>query len=300
MELREYLRVLRRRAWIPILLVIVTAATAGALTFLSKPEYTATAQVSAKSAGQATSGQTASFPEVAVGSNVVVKVVKQLNLTETPASLSDRLKVTSGKSDVYSISITDPDSNQAVRIVNAVANAAAIQYQTVNGGIGATSVYDDQVKATRTEYLQEFVDAEKALLTFNRDHPSAAQSKDIALAAQAAQLQLAAEGAAEAYRNFQTATTNGDVQQLGQANIYQAVVTEQGIAKPDTTSRYLRIGYAAALALILGIGLIFVLEYMDTAVRVPEAAEEMIGAPVVGIIPRANVQTLRPAKGGAA
>ena len=32
----------------------------------------------------------------------------------------------------------------------------------------------------------------------------------------------------------------------------------------------------------------------------PEAAEELIGAPVVGIIPRATMQTLRPAKGGSA
>ena len=49
MELREYWRVFKRRAWIPIFLVIVTAATAGVLTFVSKPEYTATAQVTAKS-----------------------------------------------------------------------------------------------------------------------------------------------------------------------------------------------------------------------------------------------------------
>src|ERR1700730_1615069 len=299
MELREYWRVFKRRAWIPVLLVIVTAATAGVLTFLSKPEYTATTQVSAKSSVSGTTGQ-ASFPEVAVGADVVGAVIKQLNLSETPDALSTRIKVSSGKSDVYSITITDSNADQAVRVADAVGAAAALQYQTVNSGIGATSVFHQELIKTRKDYLQQFLDAQTALLTFNRDHPGAAQSKDIALAAQSSQLQLAADGAADAYRNFQTGTTNADVSQLSQANVFQAQVTGHAIAKPDTNSRFFKIGYAAALALILGVGLIYVLEYMDNAIRLPEAAEEMIGAPVVGIIPRATMQTLRPAKGGTA
>jgi len=297
-ELREYWRAFKRRAWIPILLVIVTAATAGALTFLSKPEYTASAQVSAKSQGPNTNGQTASFPEIAVGNDVALKVVQQLKLNESPASLSDRIKVTSGKSDVYTITINDASAEQAVRIADAVAAAAAVHYQEVNGGTNATSVYDQAVKDTEVHYQKQFVDAQTALLTFQRDHRGAGQSKDLTLVVQGALLQLNAEAAAQAYRDFVNGTTNADVSQLSQANVYQASVFEQAAAKPDTTSRYFKIGYAAALALLLGIGLIFVLEYMDTAIRLPEAVEEMIGAPVVGIIPRANVQTLRPAKGG--
>src|SRR5947207_12289945 len=114
MELREYWRVFKRRAWIPILLVIVTAATAGALTFASKPGYTATAQVSAKSVGTQAAGQTASFPELAVGGEVVDKVNRDLSLNETAGDLSNRIKVTSGKSDVFSITITDAIPDRAV------------------------------------------------------------------------------------------------------------------------------------------------------------------------------------------
>jgi capsular polysaccharide biosynthesis protein len=303
MELREYWRVFKRRAWIPILLVIVTAATAGVLTYLAKPEYTATAQVSAKSQGPNTNGQTASFPEVAAGNNVAKIVVDKLKLSQTPDELSNRIKVSSGKSDVYSITITDANADQAVRVANAVAAAAAIQYQTINSGLdvnGATSVFDDQVQLSLKAYRQRFLDAETALLTFRQGHPGAAQSRDLSIAAQDALLQADADVAGDAYHSFMAATTADDEKQLAQANVYQAIVSEQAIAKPDTTSRFFKIGYAAALALILGIGLIFVLEYLDNAIRLPEAAEEMIGAPVVGIIPRANVHTLRPAKGGAA
>ena len=117
---------------------------------------------------------------------------------------------------------------------------------------------------------------------------------------QANKLQLEADQALEGYKNFANSATVEDARQVATTNAYQAGMTDQAIAKPDTTSRYFKIGYAATLALILGVGLIFVLEYMDNAVRLPEAAEEMIGAPVVGIIPRATMQTLRPAKGGSA
>src|SRR5438046_9971902 len=111
MELREYLRVLKRRAWIPILLVIVTAATAGVLTYFAKPEYAATAEVSAKSQGTSTSGQTAGFPEVADGNNVAKSVVEKLNLSMTPEELSNRMKVSSGNGDFYRIRTVAPTSH---------------------------------------------------------------------------------------------------------------------------------------------------------------------------------------------
>jgi capsular polysaccharide biosynthesis protein len=301
MELREYWRTFKRRAWIPILLLIVTTATAGALTFLSKPQYVATAHVSAKNQGASSAGAMVSFTEVATSFDVVSKVIKQLSLNETPASLSSRIKVTSGRSSLYGVSITDPNPDQAVQIANAVATEAALRYQVVNssGGSDVVSYFDQEVKDARALYLKRYSEADKAFRTFNQEHPGALQSKDLNLATQAAELQLAVEGAMAAYKNFEGVTSSADVARLDKANVFSAFVSEHALAKPDTVSRYYKMAYAAALALLLGIGLIFVLEYMDTAIRLPEAAEEMIGAPVVGIIPRANASTLRPAKGGA-
>ena len=58
--------------------------------------------------------------------------------------------------------------------------------------------------------------------------------------------------------------------------------------------------YAGALALVLGIGLVFALEYLDNSVREPEQVEELMGTPVIGVIPRGTARSLRQAKGGAA
>src|ERR1700682_1260248 len=254
MELREYWRVFKRRAWIPILLVIVTAVTAGALTLVSKPEYTATAHGTAKSSGLTANGQTASFPEVCVRVDVVDKVIKDLNLSDPPDALQNRIKITSGKSDVYNVTITDPNPDQAVRIANAVAAAAAIHYQEVNGGIGTTSVFDQEVQKALADYEKRYLDAQEALLTFSRTHPGAAQSKDLSIVRQGNKLQLEADQALDAYKNFANSTAGEDARQAAQAILSQAGVTDQAIAKPDTTSRFFKIGYAAALALILGVG----------------------------------------------
>ena len=298
MELREYWRILKRRAWIPILLVAVTVLTAGGLALLSKPEYKATATVTAKAQGTSSTGQVLSFPEVATSNTVAVAVIKKLNLSETVDSLTRRIKVSAGRSDLYTISITDQDGQRAASVANSVSQEAAALYPKLNASVGST-VFDQDVQAARADFQKRYEDTVKALVTFQRQHPNADKSGDINLVAQASSLQLQEQAAATGYTNFETQTTNASVSQLQQATNFGAAVVDEAVAKPDISSRFLKVAYAAALALVLGIGLIFLLEYMDNAVRDPEAVEELVGSPVVGIIPRATSRTLRPARGGA-
>src|ERR1700737_4766279 len=301
MELREYWRVFKRRAWIPIVLLLVTVLTAGALALLSKPEYVATAKVQAKAtgAGGTVPTQTLSFQATVGLDALAIEVVKQLSLNETPAQLSKRIKVASAGSDVYTVSITDPNPDAAVAIANAVATVAARLYQQKNALVD-TSVFDNNVEAQRVAFRKRSIDADTALLTFERQYPKVEQSGDINLMTQHHQLILEQQAAAGAFTGFETTVTTSVAAAVSAANQFSASLLDPAIAKPDTSSRYLKVAYAAALALLLGIGLIYVLEYMDNSVREPEGVEEMLGAPVVGIIPKANAQTLRPARGGAA
>jgi len=299
MELREYWRILKRRAWIPILLVVVTVLTAGALALISKPEYKATATVTAKSQGTSSTAQVLSFPEVATSNTLALSVIKKLNLSDTVDSLTKRIKVSAGRSDLYTVTINDPDAQRAAGIANAVSSEAAALYPKLTASVG-TTLFDQDVQAARTDFQKRYQDTVKALVTFEREHPNADRSNDVNVVAQDSSLKLEEQTAAAGYTAFETTTTNDSVNQLSQATSFGAAVVDQAVAKPDTTSRYLKIAYAAALALVLGIGLIFVLEYMDNAIREPEAVEELVGSPVVGIIPRASGRTLRPARGGAA
>jgi capsular polysaccharide biosynthesis protein len=301
MELREYWRVFRRRAWIPIVLLIVTVLTAGLLAFLSKPEYVATAKVQAKTTGAGGSAptQTLSFQATVGLDALAIEVVKQLSLNETPAELGKRIRVASAGSDVYTISTTDPNPDAAVAIANSVATVAARLYQEKNA-IVDTSVFDNNVEAQRQAFRTRSIAADTALLTFEAKNPKADQSRDINLIAQHHQLILEQQAAAGAFTGFETTVTTSVASAVSAANQFSASVLDPAIAIPDTRSRYLKVAYAAALALLVGIGLIYLLEYMDNSVREPEGVEDMVGAPVVGIIPKATAHTLRPARGGAA
>ncbi|HYM50258.1 MAG TPA: Wzz/FepE/Etk N-terminal domain-containing protein [Candidatus Limnocylindrales bacterium] len=301
MELREYWRVFKRRAWIPIVLLVVTVLTAGALTFLSRPAYVATATVQAKATGASgsTATQTLSFQEVVASDRLALAVIKDLGLNTTPADLTRRIKVTAGHSDLYTVSITDSSPDAAVAIANDVAKQSAQLYQETNA-TAASTVFQANIDSARKDFLQRASDTERALLTFESQNPRIAQSSNIDLQVQYQQLQLDQQAAAAAYQAFEQQTTADTVTALSNANNFTASVLDPAVAKPDTSSRYLKVGYAAALALLLGIGLIYLLEYMDNSVREPEGVEEMVGAPVVGIIPKATSHTLRPARGGAA
>ena len=301
MELREYWRVFKRRAWIPIVLLVVTVLTAGALAFLSKPEYVATAKVQAKAtgAGGTQPTQTLSYQATVGLDALAIDVVKQLSLSGTPADLAKRIKVASAGSDVYTVSITDPSPDAAVAIANTVATVSARLYQQKNS-IVDTSVFDTNVEAQRQAFRTKSIAADTALLTFEAKNPKADQSGNISLITEHHQLILEQQAAAGAFTGFETTVVTSVASAVETANQFSASVLDPAIAIPDTKSRYLKVGYAAALALLLGIGLIYLLEYMDNSVREPEGVEEMVGAPVVGIIPKANAQTLRPARGGAA
>ena len=300
MELRRYWRVAKRRAWIPIVLVLATALTVGALSFLSKPDYVATATIQAKvtTNSSAAPTQTLSLQEVVASNTLALAVIKDLNLNQSPADLSRRLRVTSGHSDLFTISVTDPNPDTAVAIANSVAQQAVQIYQTKNA-VADTTVFDEGVAEKRKAFLQWYSDAERALLTFEAAHPDVAHhTSDIDLQTQYQELVLDQQAAAAAFQSFVVSSTTGTVNAISEATHFAASVLDPAIARPDLSSRYLKVAYAAALALVLSIGLIVLFEYMDQAIREPEGVEEMIGLPVVGIIPQATAKTLRQVGGG--
>src|SRR6266705_1716378 len=134
MELRDYWRVLRRRAWIPIALTVLAAASASALTFLSEPEYTATATVVAKAPP---GGSPITFAQIATSNSVALSVQRQLNLEESVDQLISQIRVNPAGNDIYKISVSDTNSKRAADVANAVA-------------VNAAALYQDKVAPTKT------------------------------------------------------------------------------------------------------------------------------------------------------
>lgn len=298
MELSEYFRIIRRRIWIPILLMVVTALTAGAVVFVTKPEYTATATIIARNAG---GDKTLNFAEVAASNSLALRVVRQLKLDENVDQVSGRIKVTSGRTNLYRISVSDPNPQRAAAVANAVAREAAALYQELASGTKSSIV--KELDKDRTGVRDSYLTAAKALVDFNIQHPETvgptANPRDVNVGAQALLLRLEERAANDAYLRFQGDVNKARLDDLTTIRSYSATVVDEAAARPDTRARYLKILYASALALVLGIGLIFAMEYFDNSLREPEAVEELVGVPVIAIIPRGTSRTLRPARGGA-
>jgi capsular polysaccharide biosynthesis protein len=300
MELRDYWRVFRRRVWIPILLAIAAMLTAGVIAYLSKPTYAADAMVIAKGGSSSlnTGSPVVSFPQAASSNSVALGVIQKLGLHESVANLLNRIRVTYAGPNLYRVSVTGSAADQATAVANEVAREGAALYVQLASQTTSVAVDAGLAKA-RDDVQQQYQVAATARLRFQLQHPNAAVSKDVSIQAQALQLQLEEEAAAAVYRDILLQVSRDRVNRVAAAIGLDSRVADQAVARPDSGGKLIEVLSAGVLALVLGTMLVFLLEYLDTTVREPDVAEEMVGAPVIGVIPRASPHSLRAMKGGA-
>ncbi|TXK19495.1 polysaccharide biosynthesis tyrosine autokinase [Homoserinibacter sp. GY 40078] len=149
MELRDYLRILRRHWVVILVMVLVGAGAAATYSVLVTPMYeartkvfvaaTGASSVTELNAGSSFTQQIVrSYAEVVRTGIVLEPVIDDLDLDETPAELATRITA-SVKLDtvIVEISVTDSDAEQAARIANAVARRlieAAPELTPTNAG----------------------------------------------------------------------------------------------------------------------------------------------------------------------
>jgi len=283
--------VVRRRAWIPLLFALLATAAMGALTLASKPTYVATATVIAKNPENATD-RPLSFPEVVTSNTVALRAIKTAHVLETVDELEAALSVVSGKSDIYQIAIRDTDAARATALANAVAGESTAYYQDLAGG--DTVSIQATVDKDRADLNKRYLDASQALLTFDQTHSQGARNEP-SLGAQRLALQLAQQAAANAVLNFEAGITQGKLAQITTIRNFESHVLDQAAALPHGGTNLTRLIYVGGLGLLLGIVAVFLLEYFGRSIDKPEDAEALLGAPVVGVIPRASAAAMRRA-----
>ncbi len=296
MELRDYWRVFRRRVWIPALLAAAAVLTASVLAYFSKPSYTASATVLAK-VGSDNAAAVVSFPTAALSNTVAVGVIQRLNLNESVDQFGQHIKVMFAGGNLYRVSATGATPDRTAAIANEVARQATALYLQ-QGPQTSNFTVDAGLAKARDDLQQRYLAAVTTWLKFQAGHPNSAASKDATIAAQGMELQLEEEAAAADYRGVLDQITHARLGRIAAVTGFDARVLDQAVARPDNSGRVAQVLSAAALALAAGTALIFLLEYVDNAIREPEAAEAIVGAPVIGVIPKANPQSLRAIKGG--
>jgi capsular polysaccharide biosynthesis protein len=285
--------VLRRRAWIPILVAGIALLGADLIQLKSKPSYTATVTVIAKNPEGATD-RPLSFAEVVGSNTVALQAIKSAHVDETIGELKASLSVVSGKSDIYEITVRDINPSRAADLANAVATAATSFYQDLAGGDAVS------IQATIDKYRNDantrYHDASQALLAFDQAHPQVAGAgtrADPNLGAQRLQLLLDQQAAANAVLNFEAGITQARLAQISTIRSFEAHVLDHAAVIAKGRGGVTNIAYFGGLGLVLGLVAVLVLEYFTRSIDKPEEAEAYLGAPVVGMIPRTNARSLR-------
>lgn len=138
MDLRDYLRILRGRWRLILLVVLLSVGAAAGLTFSATPIYEARAQLfvstsgaAVNDAGLAFGGQFAqqrvkSYTEIVASPRVTKAVIDELNLTLSPDELADKISADAPVGTVLiDIFVRDDSPEMAQNIANAVARTFA-------------------------------------------------------------------------------------------------------------------------------------------------------------------------------
>lgn len=133
MDLRGYLRVLRRRWLLIVVCVLLGTATSALVLYRSTPLYTSTARLFVSTPGSDANAQAyqgslfaqqrvTSYADLIKGSTVAGKVVDKLHLTESPTALVEQINaVAVPDSVILTITVTDPNPLRAQQLAQATA-----------------------------------------------------------------------------------------------------------------------------------------------------------------------------------
>jgi capsular exopolysaccharide synthesis family protein len=131
MELRDYLRILRRRWPIILTCLVIVVAVAGALTAQATKEYKSTAQLFISTSTSTSSSdiyqgslastqRVASYADLVTGAELAERVIERLGLASTPDELAEKVTAEAVPETVLlNISVNDPDPDRAKALTTA-------------------------------------------------------------------------------------------------------------------------------------------------------------------------------------
>lgn len=151
MEFRDYWRIIVRRGWIVVVMVLLVAASAYGWSAAQPAEYRATTRIQANAKSldwgrlQALKQRLSSYPDRIRSENFAFRVVDNLKLDQNPYDLLGRVQVSPQINElVLQIDATDREPESAGRIANAFADEFLLIVEQEN----ADQLREDQVEMT--------------------------------------------------------------------------------------------------------------------------------------------------------
>jgi uncharacterized protein involved in exopolysaccharide biosynthesis len=286
-ELRDYLNVIRARRWIVIQAVILVTLVAVVASLLQSPVYQGEAKVlvTDKDTGAAifgtALGDLSGQPERGLQTQVQLMqlrplaemVIRKLGLREAPDTLLQRVIVTAvGQTNVVTIQATDGDPDRAAQIANAMGDAY-VEWSKQSKR--------ESIKAAADEVQARLDDARQQILELGRKISSQGKSEELS-----AELAIATGLYTTLAEKLETLRVNEQLE-IGAGRVVSSAVGDPVPVSPKPVRNG---GLGVALGLMAGLGLAFLLEYLDNTIKSTDEAEKLYGAPVLGHIPEESFE----------
>ncbi|MBA2574839.1 MAG: polysaccharide biosynthesis tyrosine autokinase [Nocardioidaceae bacterium] len=278
-DLRAQAVTLRRR-WRTIALMTLLGLTAAlALAYTQTPKYIARADVLVDPLSSQTPSNGVVVPSEEVSTQLQVlgsepvaeQVIDELRLTESPSELLQTVTVIPVEATrVLTIEVTRTEAQEAADVANAFADEYLIfrQERAVEQAEAQQLAFDEEFAALQDEL---------ASVTSEIQNASGSARESLVASKNSILIQLTQVAA-------QTSTLGSPVDTVRGGEVLRPATRSDSPAAP----RPIRLGVlGAVIGLLLGIGLAFVRDRVDDAVRDEDRLREVLdGRPVLGHIPR--------------
>lgn len=298
LELRDYLGVLRRRKWFIILPTVVILVAAITASLLTTPIYEAASDVMIQSNKRSSVIADVAMPaedptrelqtqiQVITSRPVAEETAKRLQLNVSPEAIQARVTAqVLGQTSIIRVRARDASASLARDIANGVAATYIDLRRKAALDSFAQQANDLQKKVDEATVEVQQRDSELA------DAISRARGEkttDTGSQALVATLTNRREQAAAVQSFWKTALDKLQIQSNLQTSSAETVAPATLPSAPVEPKLSRKVIFALTIGILLGAGIAFLVEYLDDSLRSKQDAEKAFGAPILGMIPRAQ------------
>jgi succinoglycan biosynthesis transport protein ExoP len=280
MELKSYLEILWRRKWVIAITALMTAGIVAAGTLMMAPSYEAHSTVRLVMAASGTLDYTDyryterllnTYTELATSEPVMDELAEKLGVR-----MDDYVEVkVIPNTELMDILVENANPELASQAANELAEIIVTQSKELytSGAKSAHEILGEQLSQIEEELNQARADYESLVL----QSPDDSQH----IEALARSIELKQETYGTLLQQYETARATEAIRANALSIVEQAKIPEE----PSKPNKVLNFALGGMVGLMGGIGLAFLLEYMDTRMHTVAQIEKTTALPVLGRIP---------------
>jgi non-specific protein-tyrosine kinase len=288
MELKQYASILWRWLWLIIMGAVLAGVSAYVTSRLTKPVYAASAtllinqapssQVSDYTAILTSERLARTYSELLKGRPVLDEVIASAKLSLTADELSKRIEVKLVRdTQLIELTVESEDPRLAALLANQIPEIFSRQNEEMQSSRYAAS------KASLSKELDginaQIQQTQQAIDKIGTPGTTAQEAELTRLQAELTQFRQSYASLLQSYENIRVA----------EAGSISNIVIVEPAAMPTVPVRpktLLNTALAAVVGLMLAVGVVFLIEYLDDSVRSAEQASQVLQLPVIGTIAR--------------